>query len=348
MSSIGEIPTARRATSRGKFLKAAGGAAFGLLLLYATVRHVEWARVREAWENASVPLIVLGLASLAAGFTVRIIRWWWMLRALDDTLPLANCARPFLASLAINNTVPLRAGDVFRAVGFRAELRVPPAEVLSTLVVERVLDMFALLTVFFVGLLGVARGAVPPAFVTAGLALFACCFAGLLVLVLAPSLVQRLVAFVLARAGTRPFAVRASAVAGQFFTALTRILTPVRALQLIVFSAVAWGFEGGMYAAVAAALHAGGSPSAPWFALSTGTLATLLPSSPGYVGTFDYFAILGLVSYGVVRATAAAVALLVHVMLWLPPTLVGAACFFGPRTGVAWSSSKSAVAEVVQ
>ncbi len=72
------------------------------------------------------------------------------------------------------------------------------------------------------------------------------------------------------------------------------------------------------------------------FALSTGALATLLPSSPGYVGTFDYFAILGITAYGASRAAAAAFALLVHFLLWLPPTVVGALCLMslrGPRAG---------------
>ncbi len=56
-----------------------------------------------------------------------------------------------------------------------------------------------------------------------------------------------------------------------------------------------------MFATVAWSLRTDASPLGPWFALSTGTLATLLPSSPGYVGTFDYFAMLGLVAYGASR-----------------------------------------------
>ena len=51
---------------------------------------------------------------------------------------------------------------------------------IGTLVVERVLDMFVLLGLFFAGLVGVARSVVPPAFVTAGTVLFAGCLAGVL------------------------------------------------------------------------------------------------------------------------------------------------------------------------
>jgi hypothetical protein len=85
-----------------------------------------------------------------------------------------------------------------------------------------------------------------------------------------------------------------------------------------------------MYACVAWALAVGGSPMAPWFAAATGTLATLIPSSPGYVGTFDYFAILGLTAFGAPRVLATAFAMVVHLILWLPVTLVGAAFLIAP------------------
>ena len=74
---------------------------------------------------------------------------------------------------------------------------------------------------------------------------------------------------------------------------------------------------------------------APWFACATGTLATLIPSSPGYVGTFDYFAILGMMAYGAGRAISTAFAMLVHLLLWLPVTLAGAAYLVVPGTAAA-------------
>jgi hypothetical protein len=55
-----------------------------------------------------------------------------------------------------------------------------------------------------------------------------------------------------------------------------------------------------------------------------GTLATLLPSTPGYVGTFDYFTLMGLNLYGAERNLAAVFAVVVHILLWLPVTLAGA------------------------
>ena len=331
----GEGATAPMAPAGGRrWVRPVLGLAIAAAFMYFTLRRLEWEAIRSAWRGVAPELLVLGVLSLAAGYAVRVTRWWWMLRVLDPTLPLANCFRPFLASIAVNNTVPLRAGDFVRAFGFRGALRVPPARVIGTLVVERVLDMFVLLALFFAGLVGVARGAVPPGFVVAGTVLFAGCLLGILALVLAPRTVETLVARVLlGPLAGRTWASKLHGAADQFFGTLTLVLTGRRAAQLLALSVAGWALEGGLYAAVAWALHTGGAPLGPWFAAATGTLATLLPSSPGYVGTFDYFAILGLTAYGATRTAAAAFALLVHFLLWLPPTIVGALCFVSLRRG---------------
>ncbi|KPK48900.1 MAG: hypothetical protein AMS22_14540, partial [Thiotrichales bacterium SG8_50] len=53
------------------------------------------------------------------------------------------------------------------------------------------------------------------------------------------------------------------------------------------------------------------------------TLATLIPSSPGYVGTFDYFAAQGIAAYGAAPEVSVAFALTVHAVLWAPLTAAG-------------------------
>jgi hypothetical protein len=92
---------------------------------------------------------------------------------------------------------------------------------------------------------------------------------------------------------------------------------------LLGLSVLTWTFEGAVFATVAAAVNAVTSPVGPWFSLATGTLATLIPSSPGYVGTFDYFAAQGLAAYGAAPDISVAFALTVHTLLWAPLTAAG-------------------------
>ncbi|HSC81948.1 MAG TPA: lysylphosphatidylglycerol synthase domain-containing protein, partial [Chitinolyticbacter sp.] len=68
--------------------------------------------------------------------------------------------------------------------------------------------------------------------------------------------------------------------------------------------------------------------------LPVGTLATLIPSTPGYVGTFDYFTVRAMTALGNGQVVATAYALLVHALLWLPPTLAGGAYLLATRTRI--------------
>ncbi len=153
--------------------------------------------------------------------------------------------------------------------------------------------------------------------------------AALMALMLAPARVAAALERWRTGRGAASPGARLAGAGAQFFEALGALQSPVRALQLLALSVLAWALEGAMYASVAWSLHAGVAPFGPWFAASTGTLATLLPSSPGYVGTFDYFAMLGLIAYGANRSVAAAFALLVHLVLWVPVTLVGGIMLLG-------------------
>jgi uncharacterized membrane protein YbhN (UPF0104 family) len=97
------------------------------------------------------------------------------------------------------------------------------------------------------------------------------------------------------------------------------------ATTLLVLSLAAWTMEGLVFAAAATSLGVAHAWLAPWLSLAAATLSTLLPGTPGYVGTFDWFATLGFVAYGVDRSAAAAAAVLVHLLLWVPVTLTGLA-----------------------
>ena len=278
----------------------------------------------RAFAGLSVSAVLLALAFVAAGWAARIIRWWRMLRVLEPHLPLGACAGPFVAGMAVNNVLPFRAGDALRALGFRRQLRSPAARVIGTLVIERALDLFVLLGVFFVGLLSLPAGAFPRAFVVAAAWLVGAGLAAAVAWVLVPTLPGRIRCRLPGRrllAGRRwPAVLRHGA---QLAEALALVRSPPRLLELLGLSVVGWACEGAVFVTVAVALQTGAAPLGPWLALAAGTLATTIPSAPGYVGTFDWFAAQGLAAYGASPATAAAFALTVHAVLWTTSTAVG-------------------------
>jgi glycosyltransferase 2 family protein len=310
-------------TNLRRWGRALAGLAVAVLFVALLARRINWAEVRQLIAGADWLLLLLALLALAGDMSARITRWWWMLRPVQPGLSWTSCARPFLASLAINNTVPLRAGDVVRVLGFQRSLRVPAAHVAGTLVLERMLDLLVLLLILFLSLSGTS-GVLPESFLMLVNLAGAITLVALLTLTLVPSIISRFVQSMVTRLfGGRSWAERVNHLVVQLTQSLALLRSPSMAFRLLGMSLLAWLLEGAVFAYVLQSLHIPVPWIAAWLSLAAATLATLLPSSPGYVGTFDYFASLGLTAYGARFSSAAAFALVAHLVLWLPVTMAG-------------------------
>jgi uncharacterized membrane protein YbhN (UPF0104 family) len=112
--------------------------------------------------------------------------------------------------------------------------------------------------------------------------------------------------------------------ASNFARSLALVHDPLRLMRLLGLSLLAWCFELGLFFVL---LISFGLPASYPLALmvgSTANFATLVPSSPGYVGTFDGVLINVLHdAAGIAAGQAAAYDVVVHATLFLPVVLVG-------------------------
>ena len=268
------------------------------MFLWILTRELDLNALVRSFAGLTFHLLVPALGFLSAGYAVRILRWWYMLRALESKLPLGACVWPFIAGVAVNNVLPLRAGDALRIFVFRRQLRSPPMRVLGTVVIERILDSITLLGFFLVCLIGLPEDVFPQYFVAMVTWVSAVGVAATFLLVLLVLLLKRFRHRPVNRhfpflAGRRlPEAV--SRHGAHLLAALGVVRSLPRVFVLIGLSVATWAFEGAMYMTMAVAMGVDTAPLGPWFSLAAGTLATLIPSAPGYVGTFDYFAAHGL------------------------------------------------------
>lgn len=311
--------TARR--SRWRLLL---GVAVSLLMLALMLQELDWRQLVAALL-ALPPLYPLAaIGCLAAAYALRIVRWQRMLRLAGSPITVRACARPLLVGFALNNLLPLRAGDVARVFAFRDAIGLPASRILATLVIERLLDLLTLLT-----LLATATLALPPAAVAGWLGEILSA-AALLLLLLVVALFaltlsgHRRVSQSLERLGERlpgRLAGKLMGALAQLRAALALIGSPRALASLTGLSLSAWLLESGVFLLTALALA---QPAAgAWFAMAAGNLGTLLPGAPGHLGTFDYFAMQGLMAFGAEATPAAAFALITHLLIWLPVTVAG-------------------------
>lgn len=312
---------------RKKVLKLGLGILVSLAFVWLIVRNTDGAAFVAAIRTAHLGWIALGVVLFCVGYACRIQRWRIMLNADGGhNASMKVVAVPFLVSIAANNVLPFRAGDVMRVFAFSNWLGVGTVQVLATMVVERLLDLLCLLVVFGLALLlfdarvGAAAGGMI-GFGAGGILVIA---AVVLFVLLFPRvfkvLVLRLFAVVL------PEGSQLVTRAIEFFDKLEQQATGAQMPKLLVLSVLAWLFEGSVFYAAARSIPAVHEPLAALLAFPVATLATLLPSTPGYAGTFHYFAIWAAEIMGNPFAAATAFAVIVHMMLWLTATVAGGIC----------------------
>jgi uncharacterized protein (TIRG00374 family) len=288
--------------------------------------RIDFHQIGTAISSFNWPYLIIGFSSLAVGYSMRILRWSIMLRAAGAQLSFSRCVAPFLGSIALNNVLPARLGDVIRAVVFPAALGITRTASTGSLVLERLIDLATLLCFLTVALLAFPNANVPDGVKFSATTLAVLTFMGLLAVVALSGVLSGLCL----RWSDRDFGEYGSFVR-RALVAVSSLLTSFKAMSrppvmayVVVLSALAWAGEAGLFWALLAGFGISASPAAAGLVMAIATLATLVPSSPGYVGPFHLAAFAATTILGSSPEVAASFAVLAHAAIWLPTTLGGA------------------------
>ena len=314
---------------RGKGGKIAG-IAITLVCLVLAFYQVNFQELVGALAGADYRLIVPAMGLWLIGYCVRTLRWRALL-AGSKVGSLFGLFGVLMVGFATNNLLPARLGEFARAYLLRRQTGLRKTFVLASIFLERIFDGLALVAVLLVLSTQVELpGWGHEVELFAG-TLFAGVALGVSLVVYRHELVGRLVAFL-----ARPFPAKLGTFAVSAFGAFVSGLGSMRRPDVIVgssiLSLIVWGFEWSAYLMVASAFSLGLSPvqlaAACAFLLVVVNLGIMLPAAPGYVGTFQFFAVAALAVWGVPREPALAVAIVAHLAQYVLVTAIGLA-FFG-------------------
>ena len=236
----------------------------------------------------------------------------------------------------INNILPLRLGEAARAFLLGRKANLPFVEVLSTIVIERALDLIIavgllLSTLPFV--LG-ADWAAQAAIVTGAIVL-----SGLGMLYLLArrqdwalqqfeKLARRFGSAALLQIGQKQLV--------GFLNGLGVLTDTSRFLRAIFWMLLDWGIAVGQYYTLLLAFVPEARFLWAGFSLSAAALGMAVPSSPGALGVFEATLVGALFIFGISHSTGLAVALTAHLISYLLTGLLGA--FALARDGVSLGS----------
>lgn len=280
----------------------------------------------------------LGVAAVVYFLAAYILawRWYYLLRPVKPVHP--NRLFPIvIIGYMGNNIYPARIGELVRAYILKRSEQINYAPSLATILVERIFDGLVLLSFILLALLFVDfdEPALQMAiYITAPL------FVGALlvfsVLALRPETTRRVYTTIIT--WLIPAAVlqeKLVQLAEHFMKGLETLRTPRLLLLTWISSLASWTVEASTYWIV---LHAFNFTVTFWvlmLAMGFANLTTIIPSAPGYVGSFHLAVGVTLTAFGVSKEDAGAYAVVMHLILWLPVTLVGFLYFI--RMGMRWS-----------
>jgi len=292
---------------------------FGGLALY----RLDLREVGSALLEADYLFVAPALLATLCGYLLRAARWRVIL--LPSKEVSAGRLFPLLIiGFAVNNLLPARIGEFARAYLLGEKEGISKSLSFATVVVERILDGLTLIfSLFLVSLLfalpgwGRKMGLLSVLFFGGALAF-------LFLLLYGREQSSRVVKRLATPLG---LADRATQVASSFVSGAEALRHRRSIPSLAFLSLLVWSCEATSYLFLTWAFPIYLSPLmrvvAALFVMVVANLGVLIPSSPGYIGTFHFFAMSALAVFGAARETALSYALVSHAMQYLLVTGLG-------------------------
>ena len=306
------------------------GVAVSAGALALAARSLRLGDVTDALADANYLWLFPATVAMLVGLVLRAQRWRVLFHPVAG-LRLSNLFGAMNVGYMLNNLLPLRVGELGRAYVIREVEKVGWVHALTTVFVERLLDVLivvALLLVLlpFVDEPGWATGpALVLGFGVLGLA------AVLAAAGRARKLARAVIEWVLRPVPEklRDRLLGSSEAALDGFAALGH---PQVLLWAGGWSAIAWGFSSLYLYFTLRAFDLQLTYAAPVFVLVAIALGMVVPSSAGYIGVYHAIAIETLTGvFAVDRSAAAGFALVSHALFYVIPTLLGMAYLWSRR-----------------
>lgn len=312
--------------SRNALLRGALGIAVSAFAIFILVRSVDIAAGFAVLRTASLAWIGVMLIATTVDVGARGARWRTLLAPIAPLPYLRVLGYTYIGYLA-NNVLPARLGELYRSHALGEGEGVSRTTVLGTVVVERVVDTVMVVAIASVAVLVLSVRGVMTSAVLLGLA-----FVSLLVIALGLGIV----------AHRLPGAARVAAIIERW----PRILELARRLReglavagrprtlvaALAFSALAWAASTLTFLAAGQAVGVQLTVAQAALITSGVALVTIIPSGPGYVGTFELTVVGIAAGFGISRDAAFALGLLVHLMI-LATTSIGGVIAMLARRG---------------
>lgn len=289
--------------------------------LYFSFRGIHWGETLEAMKHADYRFITGTIVVTLVSVWLRAYRWKFMLDPIKP-VPVSQLFASTMIGFMANNMLPARLGEFVRAYAIGHTANVSKGAAFATIVIERAFDMVSL--VFFLGVVLLLQPVAGGVKLAGGIAI-AICAAMFVVLVIFRTRRDSVVRMFHRSTARLPEGARArgerllhSFIDGLEVLARGHHIAAILILSLVMWLTVAFSMDLGLRAfALQVPIHTS------LVLLVVVSLALMIPSGPGFAGTFEAAVIGTLVLMGIDKERSASYAIMYHATQFIPITLIG-------------------------
>ena len=300
--------------SRAKGASLAVAVLLAAVLLYYSLRGIEWREVGRIVARADLRLLALTALIGTTTLFLRACRWRILLNAEGSvSVPAAFWATA--AGLFGNNFLPARAGELIRTYMIKSQSDLGTAYVLATAVSERIADAIVLVVISAIVLLALPS---PPGWLASAATPFAILgLLGATAIAVLPFLgsVGRTAIERMPLPG--PLQARLVTAMGRALDGMRAFHDARRLAGFLALAVVIWGLDAMGTVIGGAALGLRIPPSVAFLLITGTSLGSALPSTPGYVGIYQFVAVSVLTPFGFSRADAIAYILVAQALMYI-------------------------------
>ena len=317
------------------------GLLISVLFLFIALRGLQIINVWEGIKSADFVWLFPGIIIYFIAVWMRAFRWHLFLRPIK-TISVKEIFPIVTIGYMGNNIYPARAGEILRAIVLKHQHKIPVSASVATIIIERVIDGVIMLGFITLNLSEITTFHDAGEFAeTIRTAAFwgSVIFVGALFIFLLAAIfadrTHKILYLMIGKAIPKNWRGKVQSTSQRFIKGLRSLSSPIDVLIIFFVSIVIWLLETGFYWFIMLAFPFRVSFLILMFMNGVLNLFTAIPSTPGYIGTFDAPGIAMLTAFGVDPEISASYTLLLHAALWLPITIVGG--LFFSKVGLDWN-----------
>lgn len=297
------------------------GMLVSLVFLYLAFRKVDYTELWQALKGANYWFIIPNVFLQIFSMWLRAIRWKYMVNPIKK-LGLGRLFSSVMIGFMANNVLPARLGEFVRAYSLGTKENISKSASFATIVVERVFDGFSILFILWATLFLFPF----PEWVKKGSNLFLLMNLGILFfLILLEVKTDSTLKFFQFFLKVLPHKLRMKAeeILLKFISGLKVFRDVSSLVWILAWSILIWVVTGisNYFIFLAFGLHP--PIQASFILLVIVCLGVMLPASPGFVGTFQFFSIVALSTFGYDKNVALPFSIVLHACQYFPVTLLG-------------------------